>query len=45
MVPLLAALRVTGWNKSKASRLLGLNYKTLREKIREHDLDRLRYDT
>ncbi|MEM7247089.1 MAG: sigma-54 dependent transcriptional regulator [Acidobacteriota bacterium] len=40
---LLAALRRTGWNKSKAAQVLGLNYKTLREKIRDLDLDRLRY--
>ena len=41
---LLAALRRTGWNKRQAARLVELNYKTLREKVKEHDLDRLRYD-
>jgi DNA-binding NtrC family response regulator len=41
---ILAALKRAHWNKSKAARLLGLNYKTLREKVREHDLDRLRYE-
>jgi DNA-binding NtrC family response regulator len=40
---ILAALRQSRWNKSKAARVLGLNYKTLREKIREHDLERLRW--
>ncbi len=36
---ILAALRRARWNKSKAAKLVGLNYKTLREKIREHDLE------
>jgi DNA-binding NtrC family response regulator len=40
---ILAALRRTGWNKSQAARLLGLNYKTLREKVRDLDLEKLRY--
>jgi DNA-binding NtrC family response regulator len=41
---LLAALRRTGWNKAKASRLLGLNYKTLREKVRDLGLERERFE-
>ena len=40
---ILAALRRCHWNKAKAAKMLGLNYKTLREKIRSLDLDRLRY--
>ena len=42
---ILAALRRTGWNKSQAARLLGLNYKTLREKVRDLELDRLRFES
>jgi two-component system response regulator AtoC len=41
---LLEALRQSDWNKSKAARLLDLNYKTLREKVRDYDLERLRYE-
>jgi len=40
----LAALRRCRWNKRKAATLLGLNYKTLREKVKEHDLERLRWE-
>jgi DNA-binding NtrC family response regulator len=36
---IVAALEKTRWNKAKAARLLGLNYKTLREKIQEHGLE------
>ena len=34
------ALVKTGWNKSEAAKLLDLNYKTLREKIKEYGLER-----
>jgi DNA-binding NtrC family response regulator len=40
---ILAALRRTRWNKSKAAALVGLNYKTLREKIRVLELEPLRW--
>ena len=41
---ILAALDKTRWNKSKAAKILGLNYKTLREKIQEHELEPLRWN-
>jgi two-component system nitrogen regulation response regulator GlnG len=34
-------LQKTGWNKSQASRLLGVTYKTLLKKISEHGLERI----
>ena len=40
----LAALKRTGWNKSQAAKLLGLNYKTLREKVRDLDLERHKFE-
>ena len=39
---ILKALRETGWNKSEAAKLLDLNYKTLREKIKEYALEKER---
>jgi len=36
---IVAALEKSRWNKAKAARMLGLNYKTLREKIVEHGLE------
>ncbi|MDT8325383.1 MAG: helix-turn-helix domain-containing protein, partial [Bacteroidota bacterium] len=35
---LLETLGRTGWNKAKASRLLGITYKTMLKKIADHDL-------
>ncbi|PLX32550.1 MAG: hypothetical protein C0600_02110, partial [Ignavibacteria bacterium] len=32
-------LQKTGWNKAKASRLLGITYKTMLKKVAEHGLD------
>ena len=37
---ILNALEKSGWNKSEAAKLLDLNYKTLREKIKEYDLQK-----
>lgn len=36
---LIDTLRRTGWNKAKASRLLGITYKTMLKKVAEHGLD------
>jgi len=37
---ILGALGKTGWNKSEAAKMLDLNYKTLREKIKEYGLEK-----
>ena len=39
---ILKALEDTNWNRTEAAKLLDLNYKTLREKIKEYNLEKPR---
>jgi len=42
---ILATLKKTGWNKAEASRLLGVDYKTLYNKMKEHRISEANNDS